>query len=244
MKTVKFTLLALLSLALVACNKSNDQDADAADPNAVDLGLSVKWAKCNVGATNPEDYGDYYAWGEIETKEIYGNMAGSNYKWVDELSLLTKYNNGDDSWGVYDNLSTLEPEDDVAHIKLGAKWRMPSNKELQELIDTDKSSDYRWDWKTINGHTGWEVVYLKNNNSIFLPAAGYRDYDLLEGKDAGLWYWSANLGPRESSSPYDAFCLTYSKDGYSAPHVTIKPGEPLVQLSDRMRGYSIRPVTE
>ena len=90
---------------------------------AVDLGLSVKWASCNVGATTPEDCGDYYAWGEIEEKE---NYDWSTYKWCNgSYDTQTKYCTNS-SYGTVDNKTTLDLEDDVAHVKWGGSWRMPT----------------------------------------------------------------------------------------------------------------------
>jgi hypothetical protein len=96
---------------------------------AVDLGLSVKWASCNVGATFPEDFGDYFAWGEAETKEEFDTFDG-NYKWgnLDHGDPPIKYN-------LTDGLTTLLPEDDAAQVHWGGKWRMPSLDEIQELVD-------------------------------------------------------------------------------------------------------------
>ena len=131
---------------------------------AVDLGLSVKWASWNVGATAPEEYGGYYAWGETEEKTEY---SWSTYKWCNgsEYS-LTKYCT-DNYYGTIDNKSTLEPEDDVAHVKWGDSWRMPTFDEIMELLD-----ECSWQWTAVNGVNGQKVTG-PNGNSIFLPAAGY-----------------------------------------------------------------------
>lgn len=96
----------------------------------VDLGLSVKWATCNIGADKPEEYGDYYAWGELESKEVYDWFS---YKWCNGSSdTLTKYNpfKGE---GIVDSITTLDPEDDVAHVLWGGSWRMPTASEYREL---------------------------------------------------------------------------------------------------------------
>ena len=142
--------------------------------NAVDLGLpsGTLWADRNVGADSPEAYGDYFAWGEIEPKTIYG---WSNYKWCNgSYDTLTKYCTYS-SDGTVDNKTTLDLEDDAAYVNMGSEWRMPTITEQQELID-----NCTWTWTTQNGVNGYKVTG-NNGNSIFLPAAGFRsgtDLDL------------------------------------------------------------------
>ena len=116
----------------------------------VDMGLSVKWATCNVGATKPEDYGSYYAWGETITKDRYDR---GNYEWGNNKYPKT----------------VLSASVDVANVKWGGQWRMPTMAELEELLKNCK-----WDWVTRSGVQGYHVVSKINGNSIFLPAAGDR----------------------------------------------------------------------
>ena len=136
------------------------------DCGYVDLGLSVKWATCNIGASKPEDYGEYYAWGEVESKQIYD---WTTYKYCNGAeNTLTKYctENRYGNNGFTDGKVVLEPEDDVAHVKLGGTWRMPTREEMREL------EECRWIWTIRNGVPGFKVRG-PNGNSIFLPAAGY-----------------------------------------------------------------------
>ena len=142
----------------------------------VDLGLSVLWATCNVGATTPEEYGDYFAWGETEPKEVYD---WSTYKWCDGTeNSITKYN-------TTDGLKTLLPEDDAAHVNWGGEWRMPSEAELTELREY-----CTWQWTTQNGTAGY-IVTGPNGNSIFLPDAGYR---ITTTHTIGTaYYWTRDL---------------------------------------------------
>ncbi len=136
-----------------------------ATPEYVDLGLSVKWATFNVGANKPEDYGDYFAWGETEPKSTY---SWSNYKWCrGSETTLTKYCNHS-GYGTVDNKTTLELSDDVAAVNWGGKWRMPTDAEMAELRD-----QCTWTWTIQNGVNGYEVTSNSNGNSIFLPAAGW-----------------------------------------------------------------------
>ena len=142
---------------------------------AVDLGLSVKWASWNIGASKPEDYGFYFSWGETSPKT---NYAWSTYKFGNSLS---KYNS------TY-NKKTLEPSDDAAVVLWGDNWRMPTNDEEKELYQ--KCS---WKYTTVNGINGYQVTG-PNGNSIFLPAAGLYDGDgnLGLANDRG-WYWSSTV---------------------------------------------------
>ena len=140
-----------------------EQEVTMPKPEYVDLGLSVKWATFNVGASKPEDYGDYFAWGETEPKEEYSWV---NYKWFDGTDAnMTKYN-------ATDGKTILEPEDDAAHVHWGDKWRMPRKEEQQELIDRCS-----WERITLNGVVGYKVSG-PNGNSIFIPIAGaYNSFD-------------------------------------------------------------------
>ena len=154
----------------------------------VDLGLSVKWASCNLcenGFVNsPEQYGDYYAWGETEIKSDY---SWSTYKWCNgSSSSLTKYNTKS-SYGTVDNKTMLEPEDDVAFVNLGGKWRMPTDAEWTEL-----RTKCSWTVTTLNGVYGIFVT-APNGNSIFLPAVGYRYNADLEYAGSIVYYWSSSL---------------------------------------------------
>ena len=143
---------------------STIQCEDENHVHAVDLGLSVKWACCNIDATTPEDYGGYYAWGETESKN---NYDWNSYKW---------YNNNFTKYVIYryyepyiDNKPILDLEDDVAHAKLGGDWRMPTAAEIDELIN-----ECTWQYTFIKGVAG-HIVTGPNGNSIFLPCAGYRE---------------------------------------------------------------------
>lgn len=160
---------------------------------AIDMGLSVKWADCNVGATRPEEYGNYYAWGETDTKSKYN---WSTYKWSNgDNNKLTKYCPSDktDYWdgtGSPDGKTVLDLEDDAARSNWDGSWRMPTDEEWTEL-----RNNCTWTWTTQNGVNGRLVTSDINGNSIFLPAAGGR-----YGSDFGYvgsygYYWSSSLNP-------------------------------------------------
>lgn len=147
--------------------------------DCVDLGLSVKWATCNVGADSLEDYGDYFAWGETEPQSTYN---WSTYKWCQsDYYNLTKY-------CTVDNKTQLDLSDDAAHVNWGGSWRMPTHDELTEL--REKCS---WTWTTQNSVIGYKVTSKTNGNSIFLPAAGYRGGSSLYRTGSGGVYWSSSL---------------------------------------------------
>ena len=135
----------------------------------VDLGLpsGTLWATCNIGADNPEDYGDYFAWGETEPKEQYD---WTTYKWCNgSYNTLTKYCSNSDygANGFVDNKKELDPEDDAAYVNWGPSWRMPTIEQLKELCER-----CTWQWTTRNGVNG-QLVTGPNGKTMFLPAAGY-----------------------------------------------------------------------
>ena len=185
----------------------------------VDLGLSVKWATCNVGASSPEEYGDYYGWGETETKSYYDWSA---YKWCKgSQSTLTKYCTNS-SYGTLDNKTVLEPEDDVAHVKWGGNWRMPTEAEITELLQ-----NCAWTWTTQGGTNGCKVTSNKNGNSVFLPAAGY-----CNGVRVDVWgyyglYWSSTLSTTGGTG---AWGVHFESDG------------PRMTSGVRPAGFPVRPV--
>ncbi len=190
-----------------------------ATPEYVDLGLSVNWATFNVGANKPEDYGDYFAWGETEPKSTYD---WSNYKWCrGSETTLTKYCNHS-GYGTVDNKTTLELSDDVAAVNWGGKWRMPTTDEMYELKD-----QCTWTWTTLNGVNGYEVTSNSNGNSIFLPAAGIR-------YNSGLYNEGSNGEYLLSSQ----FPFTPG----AGRSVSLGSGTVYIGGSDRSHGLSVRPV--
>ena len=129
----------------------------------VDLGLSVKWATCNVGANKPEEYGEYFAGGETKPKRIY-NLG--EYKWYDKkYDEIMKYNTSIE-YGLVDNKIVLELADDAAHVNWGGSWRMPTNSEWRELLNN-------CEWETKKGINGIIVTSKINGSSILLPLSGF-----------------------------------------------------------------------
>ncbi len=192
----------------------------------VDLGLSVKWATMNVGATSVTGYGNYYAWGETEPQSSNSYYFDS-YKWVNGTSsYMTKYCVST-SYGTVDNNTTLDAEDDAASVNWGGAWRMPTHAEQVELV-----SNCTWKWVTsynnvsVNGY----VVTGSNGNSIFLPATGYRNSgSLISAGSLGV-YWSSSLNESYSNCAWVLYFDSGSRySGYG---------------NNRYYGQSVRAVCE
>ena len=195
------------------------------DPNTgnheyVDLGLSVKWATCNVGANKPEEYGDYFAWGETQPKITY-NL--STYKWCrGSHDTQTKYCT-DSYYGTVDNKTQLELSDDAARANWGGSWRMPTKAEQDEL-----RNNCTWTWTTQNGVNGYTVTSKSNGNSIFLPAAGCRGGSSLSNAGSFGYYWSSSL----HTDPYFALGVYFYSDYVGRYY------------NNRFYGFSVRPVCQ
>lgn len=167
----------------------------------VDLGLSVMWATCNVGAESPEDYGDLYvSWGETWAKS---NYDWAHYAFGNDASALTKYCHLSSYGynGFADNLMQLEAQDDAATQHMGEGWRTPTYEEMSELIN-----NCTWKWTSKNGVEGYEIISNINGNSIFMPAAGYYQNDSYYKGGVNGSYWTATI---YGSNPANAHCLSF-----------------------------------
>jgi len=211
---------------------------------AVDMGTTTAdgyklyWGTSNLGAGKPEEYGDYYAWGEIDPyyssqgpltwKDGKTGYNWASYKWCNgSSSTLTKYNTKS-SYGTVDNKTVLEPEDDVASVKLGGKWRMPTDAEWTELM-----AKCTWTWVTNYNGSGinGRLVKATNGNSIFLPAAGTRFESDLYYVGIFGYYWSSSLS---TDSPYCAWGVSFGSSGNVDRYGN----------GGRFGGRSVRPVSE
>ena len=181
----------------------------------VDLGLSVKWATCNVGANAPEEYGDYFTWGETSTRSDYSSSNCPTYR-LSISQLQTQ--------GYIDGEGNLTSQYDAATANCGGDWRMPTVAELEEL-----HNNCIWTWTTQNGVNGYKVVG-PNGNSIFLPAAGYRNGSSLNNAGGSGNYWSSS--PYEDYSNSRAFGLYFDSDNLFTNYFF------------RDYGKSVRPVVE
>ena len=182
----------------------------------VDLGLpsGLKWATCNVGANSPEEYGDYFAWGETTTKSDYSSSNCPTYGLgISQLQ----------SQGYIDSEGNLTSQYDAATANWGGNWRMPTKAEQKELIN-----NCTWIWTTQNGVNGYNVEG-PNGNSIFLPVAGYRLRSSLYKAGSGGYYWSSTP---EEDYDYLAYYLYFGSDDlYMASY-------------GRDKGLSVRPILE
>ena len=176
---------------------------------AINLGLSVKWADGNVGANSPEDYGDYFAWGEVEPHYLPGYSQSDSpewragkqgyiwdtYDWTTDGYNLSKYNTLSEE-GVVDNRTTLELQDDAARRNLGEPWRMPIKEEMEELLE-----NCSWEWTVTENGVRGALVTGPNGNQIFLPASGDRYYSNFFDSEFGR-YWSSSLKTDETESAW------------------------------------------
>ena len=213
--------IALAVLAAIGAGTRASAQAPA-NVQAVDLGLpsGLYWASCNIGATTPEGYGDYYAWGETETKADY---SWATYKYANgDYNKLTKYCSYNGNDGFTDDKTTLDPEDDAAHVNWGGSWRMPTNAEWEELLD-----NCTWTWTTQNGVNGYQVTSKTNSNSIFLPAAGSRDGTDLGSVGRRGYFWSSSRGEYDPNYAWSLYFVSDYVDRY---------------YDDRFSGLSVRPV--
>ena len=203
----------------------------------VDLGLTSGnlWATRNVGATNPQEYGDYFAWGE--TEPYYSSLnplawkdgKENGYAWASYTKLsggsqntFKKYNRNE-GYGIIDNKNDLDPEDDAATANWGFGWAMPTISDYQELIN-----ECDWSWTTYNGIVGYTVTSRKNNAQIFIPAAGGfgENSTVLGNTGENGFYWTASLW----------------SDGVSATHLNFGSYAPYPTCYPRVDGFTVRPV--
>lgn len=220
-------MLAVTVMLAVGCTKPDEPGNGGSGTynghEYVDLGLpsGTLWATCNVGASAPEGYGDYFAWGETTPKDTYN---WSTYKYCNgDIGMLTKYcsNSSYGDHGFIDNLTVLLPEDDAATANWGNGWCMPTADQWRELRDNTIT-----DWTTQNGIEGRLLTAL-NGNSLFLPAAGGRWDDELNNAGSSGYYWSSSL---LTGDPYSAWYFYFHSGNYG------------VNNDRRLRGFAVRPV--
>ena len=255
---MKRVLCAIASIVLLfACTPENQDGKPVRDkygvdgvtplPEAVDIGMVVdgkiiKWASFNLGAGREYEYGDYYAWGETAAKQDYSwaTYAHAN----GQFNKLTDYCPKEQT-GYWDSTvkprgpdgeTTLLPSDDVAQVKLGGKWRMPTVDELKALLELKTNKNYIWeDWALVkdargNVVRGLRITRISTRASLFFPAAGYCEGTDL-GKAAGTWgyYWSSSLS---SPGPGSAFYMFLGSENSG------------MATLNRSNGFTVRPVTE
>lgn len=221
-----FGTLAMAIIVSVFVSCGNSKNGTINDHDYVDLGLSVKWATCNIGASHPEEFGGYYSWGENSEKDEYNEKT---YKWCNgSIEALTKYVDDPSVGENVDNIAVLELADDAAYANWGKPWRMPTAEEWQELF-----ANCRMEFTKLNGIDGvlfTSMVKGFTEQSIFLPAAGSSDSNW--NKTCRGEYWSSSTHPDFKSN-----CVSYlwfypekEEIGWTA--------------TARSKGLSIRPVAD
>ena len=229
MKKVTKAVAALMLTMAVFCAAGCKKDPDNGGNNSgiynghkyVDLGLpsGTLWATCNVGADSPEEYGDYFAWGETRPKDSY---TWESYIYAEGTSYsdlrLTKYctSSSFGNNGFTDDLITLQPEDDAATANWGSGWCMPTADQWRELRDNTFTS-----WTTRNGVEG-RLFTAANGNSLFLPAARCRYGGSLYGAGSSGYYWSSSLN---SVNPGSAWYFYFSSDNYNVDYYSRSSGQ-------------------
>ena len=189
----------LMMLAVMFLGAAGYAKVDVAESTngveAVDLGLSVKWASMNVGAKKVSGFGSYFAWGETQPKDYY---SWNTYAWSKgDSQFLTKYS-------TTDRKSQLAPVDDAARANMGGEWRMPTVDEYEELMNPDNC---KWEWTAQDGVNGYKITSKKTGNSIFLPITGFRYYGDIQFRAISGIYWTSSL---YTANPNKAWCLEFN----------------------------------
>ena len=220
---MKRVLYIIVTLSMLSCGTNPKQTenetveqteckaVEQAEHEAVDLGLSVKWATCNLGANTPYEIGDYFAWGETESKNEYTwDTYKHSHRYIDSI---TKYNPSDKK-------IHLENSDDAAHVCWGEKWRMPTADEIFELLN-----ECSLEWTSVNGINGAKITG-KNGNSIFMPVSGAKGDEGIVYSEMG-WYWSNTLYSDEENAETNAMLLVFGEQGANCLPVARYGGQPI-----------------
>ena len=233
-KSILAALLLMVAgsqIALAQRGVPHKTNGQTVEHEWVDLGLpsGTLWATCNIGAKSPEEYGDYFAWGETSGyKGGKTNFSWETYKYTltyNELDgTVKKYCTKSGASGVVDNKTELEPKDDAATAKWGSEWQMPSYDQLEELANSSYTTT---SWTTLNGVSGRMIISKSNGKRIFLPAGGIRLGISYIGAGMTGGCWSRSL--YEANSQYGRLLYFDSSKIITGYYY-------------RVHGYSIRPV--
>lgn len=214
---------SIVNISCVAQDKSYSTCPDDNHPHMIDLGLpsGTKWACCNMDASCPEEYGGYYAWGETSEKSDY--TKDNYFFWTDMNG------NSTFDYGEYQDLGSdiAGTSYDVAYVKWGSNWRMPSVDQIIELISKCSSK-----WTQVNGVNGREFTG-PNGGQVFMPAAGQRWNGKFTTEGSGGFYWSSTENPNPDSPSYVAYPLDFDSGSVNWYYYTFRYG-----------GLSIRPVSK
>ena len=213
----KIFLIMLTAMCFGAVCHAENEEKTPNGVEAVDMGLSVKWANMNVGAEKDSGYGTYFAWGETKPKRYY---SWNTYTWSKgDTQFLIKYS-------LNDRKAQLEPSDDAARANWGGDWRMPTVDEFEELIDK-----CTWEWTTKDGVNGYKVTSKKTGNSIFLPITGFRFYEGIQFRAIRGIYWTSTV---YTANPVKAWCLEFDFENVNVHFGNLS--------SNRFSGRTIRAV--
>lgn len=225
---------------------TDEQFAAYSKQEYIDLGLSVKWATCNLGASTPEEYGDYFAWGELKPKKEYAN---GNYrfgggvpfkKYQSESKVVVKHLfRANETETVGDNKTVLDIEDDAAAVQLGGKWHIPTPEDFEELLNC-----CTWTWTRIHGITGYIVQSEKKGYKdrwIFLPTCGFK-IDKKPATHTQIWAsYLTNAIEKKNSQ----FAITMAFPHTASEGEWKRDTDPCeISSSVRYSGHAIRPVME
>ena len=244
MKKILLLMAFALPFVFISCDDDKDEPSAQDGHEYVDLGLpsGTMWATCNIGANTPEEYGDYFSWGETAPKDLYDC---TNYKWwlyeatpINDFSYLVKetwYKYYSQNWtdnGTVDGdfKTMLDPEDDAAYVNWGPKWRTPSLAQIQELMEK-----CNWEFIQRKGVNGY-LVTGPNRKSIFLPASGGYSDKIFNDRRYG-YYWSRmrcspNILPIEAADQGEAYIMFFSSSSKE------------VWYDHRYDGIPVRPVRD
>ena len=219
-----------------------NEELEAVDIGIVVNGKPVKWASCNIGASKKEEYGNFYAWGETDTKP-YKDFVWSKYKWgnAGNASAMTKYKQTN---------MKLEPEDDVAQVQLGGGWRMPTPEELQALAATeDDKANYTWQHLVATDSSGeycrnaygepifiFKITQRSTGRSLILPAAGHIYNGSHKGYAEGWENWDYWASATSNTNAYQARVF----HGYDVVAISVDA----TGYFERCEGVSVRAVCE
>lgn len=226
-------MMPLMAITLLFCSCSKEElvmENGHGEKNGyrfVDLGLpsGTLWADFNIGTSSVEESGEYFAWGETLEKEAYDWYT---YKWCQKsYNTLTKYCTSNE-YGTKDDKKILETADDVATVKMGKPWSMPTKEDFQKLIN-----ECAWYWMNLNGVDGY-MVAGSNDNFIFLPAAGCHISTDSIGKGSHGYYWTKSL---DEDDPYDAHYLSFTPAGHLGSNTY-----HIDASYDRVHGFPVRAV--
>ena len=222
MKKIFLMSLAAMFAMTVGHAKVNVTETKSQTPDgveAVDMGLSVKWANMNVGAKKSSGFGTYFAWGETQPKEYY---SWNTYAWSrGDTQFLTKYS-------TTDRRTQLALSDDAARANWGGEWRMPTVSEYEELINPANCS---WEWTNKDGVNGYKVTSKKTGKSIFFPITGCRFFGDVQFRAINGIYWTSSL---YTNNPNKAWCLEFNFSDVSVYYGNLS--------SNRFSGRCIRAV--